>query len=332
MTERQAEHRAGQLIGGRVRLEERLGEGAAGEVWRATHLERTADVAVKLLAPRFRHTAAESGHVASFLREARLARRVDSAHVVRVMDCAFSPEVGPYIVMELLVGPDLFEHIARTGTLELAETAVIVMQLCEALEALHAADVFHRDVKPENVVLTRRRGGTCAKLIDFGIARDARAPLELEEGIFGTPAYLSPERIHGSSSGREAADLWALAVLAYQCIVGKVPFDDRTLGTVSMAIHRASFRPPSVFLADSTPDLDGWFRRAFAPKPSERFQTAMEMRDALVDAWSPFPLEAPSGVRESAQSWDGEDARVSGVCGRADDQFAASSSSARRVQ
>jgi len=217
-----------------------------------------------------------------------------------VIDCAFSPEVGPYIVMEMLVGPDLFGHIARRGTLEIAETALIVVQLCEALEALHAADVFHRDVKPENVVLTRYCGRTCAKLVDFGIARDARAPDEVEEGIFGTPAYLSPERIHGSSPGREAADLWALAVVAYQCLVGRVPFDDRTLGTVSMAIHRVSFRPPSAFLADSTPGLDAWFRRAFAPERSDRFQTAMETREGLVDAWSPFPLEARSRVRESA--------------------------------
>ena len=301
MTSVQAEHRAGQLIGGRVRLEERLGEGAVGDVWRATHLERTADVAVKLLAPRFRNTPAESAHIASFLREASLARRVDSPHVVRVTECAFSPEAGPYIVMEMLVGSDLFEHIARAGTLEIAEAAVIVVQLCEALEALHAADVFHRDVKPENVVLTQHRGRVCAKLIDFGIARDGRDPAEVEEGIYGTPAYLSPERIHGSSSGREAADLWALAVVAYQCIVGKVPFDDRTLGTVTLAIHRAAFRPPSDFLADSPPQLDDWFRRAFALDPSERFQTAMEMREALVDAWSPFPLEA-SGVRESPAS------------------------------
>jgi serine/threonine-protein kinase len=299
MTDGQAEHRGGQLIGGRVRLEERLGQGGIGDVWRASHLERTADVAVKLLAPRFRSALAESSHVASFLREATLTRRVDSPHVVRVIDCAYSPEVGPYIVMEMLAGPDLFEHIAGTGTLEMAEAAAIVAQLCEALEALHAADVFHRDVKPENVVLTRYRGRTCAKLIDFGIARDARAPAEVEEGIFGTPAYLSPERIHGVSAGGEAADLWALAVVAYQCLVGRVPFDDRTLGTVTMAIHRVSFRPPSFFLADSTPDLDAWFGRAFAPDPSDRFQTAMEMREGLVDAWSPFPLEAVSRVRES---------------------------------
>jgi len=294
--------REGLVIDGRWLLEERLGEGAMGEVWRAKHLELQSHVAVKLLAPKLLRSATREKHVAAFLREASLASRVDCVHTVRVMESGSSPELGPYLVMEMLDGLDLFEHLARSGTLEIAETASIVAQLCLALQALHVADVFHRDVKPENVVMTTLGGRPCAKLIDFSIARDGSAACEeVEEGIFGTPAYLSPERLEGSTRGRAPADLWALAVVAYQCLVGKVPFDDRTLATVCVATHRATFAPPSTFVARVSPGLDGWFRRAFARAPSDRFATALEMREAIVDACSPFPLEsASSGVRAAA--------------------------------
>jgi serine/threonine-protein kinase len=235
----------GFVIDGRLRLEERLGEGAVGEVWRAMDLELGSHVAVKRLAPRLQRCESRENHVASFFREAALARRVDCPHSVRVMECASSPDLGPYIVMEMLDGLDLFEHLARSGTLEIAETAAIVAQLCLALDALHAADVFHRDVKPENVVMTTRLGRPCATLIDFSIAREgSSASEELEEGIFGTPAYLSPERLSGSSPGRAQADLWALAVLAYQCLVGKVPFDDKSVATICVAVNRGTFTPP----------------------------------------------------------------------------------------
>jgi serine/threonine protein kinase len=306
--------RKGLVIDGRLLLEERLGEGSMGEVWRAKHLERQSHVAVKILTPSLLGSPAREKHVASFVREASLARRVDCVHTVRVMGWDFAPDVGPYIVMEMLDGLDLFEHLARAGTLEVAETAAIVAQLCLALEALHAADVFHRDVKPENVVMTTRGTRPCAKLIDFSIARDGSSPTdEVEEGIFGTLAYLSPERLQGASPGRAAADLWALAVVAYQCLVGKVPFDDKSLATVCVAVNRGTFRPPSAFVAHVSSGLDAWFRRAFARAPSDRFASATEMREALLDMWSPFPLESSSSIGATAAKSAG---RTSGVRSR----------------
>jgi serine/threonine protein kinase len=273
-----------------------------GEVWRARDLERQSHVAVKLLAPRLLSGDSREKHFASFRREASLAQRVDCVHAVRVMDCDYSPEHGPYIVMEMLDGLDLFEHLARSGTLEVVSTAAIVAQLCLALEALHAADVFHRDVKPENVVLTMRNGRVCAKLIDFSIARDGYSPWAgPEEGIFGTPAYLSPEGLEGFAPGETAADLWALAVVAYQCLVGTVPFNDKSLATVCVATHRGTFAPPSAFATRASAGVDAWFRRALARAPSDRFASATEMREGLIDAWSPFPLEpaSSSGVRQA---------------------------------
>jgi len=306
--------REGLVVGERLVLEERLGKGSMGEVWRATHLELQSHVAVKLLAQDLLSGPSRDRHVASFVREASLARRVDCVHTVRVMGWDYTADLGPYIVMEMLDGLDLFEQVARAGTLEVAETAAIVAQLCLALEALHVADVFHRDVKPENVVMTTRNGRPCAKLIDFSIARDGGSPCdEIEEGIFGTPAYLSPERLQGSSPGAAPADLWALAVVAYQCLVGKVPFDDKSLATVCVAVNRGTFAPPSAFVAGVSPGLDGWFRRAFARVPADRFASATEMREGLVDAWSPFPLESSSSIEATASRSAG---RTSGVRSR----------------
>jgi serine/threonine protein kinase len=297
--------REGLVVDGRLRLEERLGAGAMGEVWRATHFGLASTVAVKLLSPKYSSRGCREVHVAPFLREASLARRVDCAHVVRVMECAVSPGLGPYIVMEMLDGLDLYEHLARCGTLDVVETAVIAAQLCVGLEALHAADVFHLDVKPENVLMATKLWRPCATLIDFSIARDGTSPVD--ETICGTPAYLSPERIQGTGGADPRADLWALAVLAYECLVGKVPFDDRTLGTVCVALEHATFSLPSAFRADVPPGLDAWFGRALARDPQDRFATAAEMREAIIEACSPVPLARSWCVRAARA------ARISGV-------------------
>jgi serine/threonine-protein kinase len=292
--------RVGCVVDGRVRLDERLGAGAMGEVWRATHLDLQSVVAVKLLSPRYSSRDSRESRAASFLREATLAQRVDCAHIVRVMECAVSPDLGPYIVMEMLDGLDLFEHLARWGGLEIAETAVIVAQLCVGLEALHTANVFHMDVKPENVVMTTWRCRPCATLVDFSIARDGTSPID--EAICGTPAYLSPERIQGTGGADSRADLWSLAVVAYECLVARVPFDDRTLGTVSVALERATFVLPSAFRRDVPTGLDAWFRRAFARAPGDRFESATQMREVLIDACSPLPLVDSSCVRSARTS------------------------------
>jgi eukaryotic-like serine/threonine-protein kinase len=282
-----------QIIRGRFRLDERLGDGAAGEVWRATDLDTGKAVAIK-----FPTTTAnrQQDYVADALREASLARRVESPYVVHVTECALSLEVGPYIVMELLDGLDLFEHLARSGPLPLVDAAVIVAQLSLGLEALHANGIFHRDVKPENVVLTDREGHAYATLIDFGVARDAHdgcGSREKDQPAFsGTPAYMSPERLAGSLGVDVHGDLWSLAVVAYQCLVGGMPFDDRTLATIFVAVKGGIFTMPSALRDDIPPALDEWFRKAFAREPSARFASAREMREALIEACSPLPLHS----------------------------------------
>jgi serine/threonine protein kinase len=196
------ERRPGDVIGGRLRLDDRLGEGAVGDVWRATHLVGDGPVAVKLLSSRL-YPSRSAHHVARFLDEATIASRVKCPHVVKVMECGLSLEAGPYIVMELVEGPDLCEHLNRIGSMTVRETATVVAQLCVALEALHGANVFHRDVKPENIVLSAREDDACPVLIDFGIALDGQEAARGTQAAFlGTPPYMSPE---SGSRGLRAA-------------------------------------------------------------------------------------------------------------------------------
>jgi serine/threonine protein kinase len=287
------ELREGLVIDDHVRLDERIGEGAVGDVWRATHLELESPVAVKVATPRA--TRGGESCVARFLNETTLARRVDCEHVIRVLECRLSLDVGPYIVMDLVEGLDLFEHVARTGPLAVVEVATVVAQLCVALDALHAANVLHRDVKPENIVLATRGGRMRATLVDFGVAVDARAGVDAAEAsIAGTPAYMSPERLGGTVIADARDDLWSLAVVAYQCLVGRMPFDDTRLETLVAEVDRATFFPPSTLRADVPPALDVWFDRSFARAPAGRFPSAALMREALIDACSPLPLESPS--------------------------------------
>jgi serine/threonine protein kinase len=293
--ERVQDRRPGRVIGGRLRLDERLGEGAIGDVWRATHLESDSPVAVKLLSSRLQQSRIER-HVARFLGEATLTGHVDCPHVVKVIECGLCIEAGPYIVMELVEGADLFAHLDRFGQMPVHEMATVVAHVCVALEALHDSHVFHRDVKPENIVLATRQDVPCAVLVDFGIALDGRAAaVELEAGLVGTPAYMSPERLGGAPLSHAQADLWSLAVVAYQCLVGRLPFDDTTLGTLSVSLTKGEFLRPASVRADVPEGLDGWFARALAYDPSSRFTGARDMRESLIDACAPFDLEPATG-------------------------------------
>jgi len=157
---------------------------------------------------------------------------------------------------------------------------------------VHAAGVFHRDVKPENIVLASRDGRACATLIDFGIARDgAGGDPAAGAGMSGTPGYMSPERVAGSAPVDAQVDLWSLAVVAYQCLVGRLPFDDSTPDAFLAAVDGQAFAPPSTLRSDVGGTLDGWFQRSFARAPAERFASAGQMREAFIDACSPVLLE-----------------------------------------
>ena len=227
----------GAVVGGRYRLESRLGQGGMGAVWRAQHVTLKSPVAVKFINPNI----ANSETVLSrFLLEAQSAAALRSTHIVQVFD--FGVEAGvPYIAMELLPGQSLAERLERDQRIPLEETAHIMVDVARAVALAHESGVIHRDLKPDNIFLVEEKGVQLAKVLDFGVAKVTGGALELTTGggtrtgaILGTPFYVSPEQGRGTEQLDHRSDLWALGVITYECVVGALPFDSQGLGDLLM--------------------------------------------------------------------------------------------------
>jgi serine/threonine-protein kinase len=234
---------AGELIAGKYRLDEILGEGAMGEVWHATQLGLDRGVAVKVLrADVARHADAR----ARFAREARVAATLHHPGAVSVID--FGEHDGIlFLVMELLVGRTLRERL-DAGPVEIGEALAITAQIAAALDAAHRIRLVHRDIKPENVFLEAHADGERVRVVDFGLAFIAAAPGDADpralgrltdEGILGgTPAYMSPEQVRGRAVG-PACDIYSLGCVLYELISGHPPF----VGPVADLLARHAYAP-----------------------------------------------------------------------------------------
>ena len=311
---------AGALVNAQVRLVRRVGEGGMGEVWIARHERLNTEVAVKLL------LCAESDKLsfrARFEREAALAARVKSPHVVTVHDAGVSEEVGPYIVMELLEGQDLGERLSGGTELPLATAVEITRQVAEALGAAHQVSVVHRDIKPGNIFLRRLPGDAIAvKVLDFGIARDVEANVTRAGAVLGTPTYMSPEQLMGREDLDGRSDLYSLALVFYRCIIGKVAVNAASLQAMDVGALRMGLPR----LRDARPELpaalDAWFSRATSFEVADRFPTANVFSEALLfaanDADKSIPGAAvPSPQERTVPEGDGPDVVPSPVHDRA---------------
>lgn len=271
-----AELGPGLELGGAVRLVKKLGEGGMGSVWVADHLALRTQVAVKFLAP---HMAQDAAAAARFRREATAAARVKSPHIVQIFDHGMSADFGPYIVMELLDGETISDFVRRHGQLSPSSTVEIVGQLCKALAKAHALGIVHRDIKPDNVFLIEPEREIFIKVLDFGIAKSLNDELNVTSTgtMMGTPHYMSPEQMLSSKHVDFRADLWAVAVLAYHCLTGSVPFDGETFGAIAIAVAQGNFAPPHQLRGVGSLALDAWFVRALARQPEHRFSSASEL-------------------------------------------------------
>ncbi len=270
---------------GRYRLEERIGSGGAGDVWRARHVDLGHEVAIKVLA------GDAEGEVSRhrFFQEARLSAKLGRScrHIVRVEDHGFCATDGstehPYLVMELLEGETLAGRLRREPPLTLQEVDTIVEQVSQALTVTHAANVVHRDLKPSNIFLVTERGGAlCAKLLDFGIARDFSSDRMTRTGsAIGTPGYMSPEQITGAEVDSRS-DLWSLSALIFRMLTLTPPFGKGSFEEVTArALWQAPPLPSKVNPALSTA-FDSFMLRGLSRPSGERFQTA----EALAGAFS----------------------------------------------
>jgi serine/threonine protein kinase len=280
-----------------IQLREMVGEGGMGQIWAAEHLLLHRPVAIKRLASHF---ADNIEALQRFAAEAQAGAGLESANVTRVFDYALLPDGTPFMVMELLDGVELYSRIRDGRTITLPETTQIVVQMCAALTSIHDAGIVHRDVKPENIFLVPNKGGGfTAKLLDFGIAKGPRR-VDCDDlarpgmSILGTPAYMSPEQLENAQDVDARADLWSLAVVAYCCLTGTMPFGGDSLSALGLAIRHGSFASPLEHRPELPLALDAWFRKALSADRELRFTTAAEMAGAFVRAVTKEePVAAP---------------------------------------
>ena len=285
---------ADTLFADRYRLERRLGVGGMATVQLAmdTRLER--HVAVKLLAE---HLAQDSSFVSRFRREALAAARLVHPNVVQVFDFGADQASGrPFIVMEWVDGPSCAEILRELGRLDPADAVSILGQACRGLDYAHRNGVVHRDVKPGN--LLRGRDGGQVKLADFGIAKATEHSDMTKVGsVLGTAAYLSPEQARGEPAG-PPADLYALGVVSYQLLAGRLPYESASL--TDLARQQDTVAPPLLHELDPAipRPLALVVARALEREPADRFPDAASMEQALEGAMRGIePPEPTSATR-----------------------------------
>jgi eukaryotic-like serine/threonine-protein kinase len=265
-------------IGGRYRLEGRLGFGGMSTVHLAMDMRLERPVAVKLLAE---HLAEDPTFVSRFQREAQAAARLVHPNVVQVFDSGQDETTGQYfIVMEYIEGSSCAEILRDDGWVEVEEAISIIEQACQGLDYAHRHGVVHRDVKPGN--LLRAREGE-VKLADFGIAKATEQSSITQVGsVLGTAAYLAPEQARGEEAG-PSADLYALGVVTYQLISGRLPYEAASL--TELALKQQQEAPPTLdtLVAAVSPELADAVAIALALDVPDRYQTAREMGRALSD-------------------------------------------------
>jgi serine/threonine-protein kinase len=288
--------KGGDIIRGRYALVRLLGEGAAGSVWVALDQRRGIEVAIKLLraGPGSRDTL-----LVLFEREAELSARMLSPHIVRVLDRGVTDHDRPFIVYELLHGEDLGKRMENAGgALPIATCTDIVVQVCRALGRAHSIRVVHCDIKPENIFLCDDAHARTIKVLDFGIATLApRASLTVpsrppsghganatDAGMWGTFAYMCPEHLLDSRPMSARGDLYALAVVAYRAITGRLPYGADSLGELLLALNDGGAPKPSSLRPALPPSVDDWFEKALLRDPDARFQTAGAMAETFRDA------------------------------------------------
>ena len=277
-------HCAGDIIGRRWQLEQFLDGGGMGSVWRATDLRLDEPAAVKLLNPHLVRTPEARER---FLREARAAARLRGSNVVSVLDFDIDEtSKSPYMAMELLRGEDLAARLGRGEPIGYLQTRAILRDVCRAISRAHRAGIIHRDLKPGNIFLASTEEGIVAKVLDFGIAK-----LKSEEGklrsltetgrALGTPHYMSPEQISDAKEVDHRSDIWAIAVIAYECLVGQLAFPGDAAVKVIRKICMESPIPASA-IGDVPKGFDEWFSRATRQDPNERFGTVEELLQAFL--------------------------------------------------
>ncbi|MCS6885357.1 MAG: serine/threonine-protein kinase [Acidobacteriota bacterium] len=282
----------GQIIDSKYLIEEVVGQGGMGKVYRARHIHMDTKVAVKILHP---HLVSDSVAVERFRREARVALAVDHPNAIKVMDFGVSGRQTVYLVMEFLEGQSLRQIISQQGALPAARVVEIAQQICAALDSAHAKGIIHRDIKPDNVILINpNTPQEVIKVLDFSIAKlkTAEGAVLTQQGmVVGTPQYMSPEQGEGRELDHRS-DIYSLGVILYELLTGHLPFKGSSpIALVLNHIHSLP-KPLRELNPQVPPAIEAVVLKALAKKREDRQQSAKQLADELVTALSnPLPRE-----------------------------------------
>ena len=275
----------GQVLDGRYRVIEKLGEGGMGEVYAAEHVHIEKRVAVKLLRAEI---VSNKEAVSRFRQEARSASSIGHKNIIAIEDFGTIADGRIYLCMELLEGA-AFNDMISGSQLPMDRLLNILIQTGHGLAAAHAKDIVHRDMKPENIFVTT---GDVPKLLDFGIAKvsgaDGQNHLTRTGTIFGTPFYMAPEQALGQAVDHRA-DIYAMGVIMYEVFTGSIPFQGESFMGILTQHITAEPKPVAVMAAEHgrqvAPALDEIIVRAMKKDPEERYQTMDELVNALISVY-----------------------------------------------
>jgi serine/threonine protein kinase len=277
----------GQILAGKYRVDRHIGEGSMGVVLAATHLGLSETVAIKFIRPDARELP---GVLERFGTEAKVAARIKSEHVIRVLDVGSADPIGAYIVMEYLEGQSLGVLLEANGPLSVERAVEYLLQACEGLAAAHAIGVIHRDIKPENLFVTRHGNVEVLKLLDFGISKTALgcrifgndAPPNQTAFVMGTPLYMSPEQIRSDPNLDARTDVWSMGAVLFELLTAKSAF---AAGSVTEICSRILDSPPLSLPADMpgrNAALEKVIQRCLEKDPAQRYQSVVELAQALM--------------------------------------------------
>jgi serine/threonine-protein kinase len=298
------------VIAGKFRLTRQLGQGGMGSVWAAVHATLGREVAVKFLQPQRGHNPSLTDR---FVTEAHIVASIKHRFVVDVFDYGVTEDGIYYMVLELLHGCSLADRMDNGPAMGVRQGVQLMADCLRGLHVVHEAGIIHRDLKPDNIFVVDDADGMFPKLIDFGISRRTQpANLQLDAPgtagarksrltqpgtVLGTPYYMSPEQLRGRNNVDRRSDVYAVGVILFELLAGRLPFDQDNVGDLMVAI--TVHGPPSLstFRPELGEGLAAVIKRALAALPDERYATALELREALLKLLPKLPSGALCAVQ-----------------------------------
>ena len=271
----------GKTIAEKYLLEKLIGTGGMGSVYAGKHIQLGRAIAVKVMNA---DTVSDETAVARFIREAKTAAKLDHANAVTIHDFGSTSNGGAFIVMEYINGQSLRKYLSKHGALSLKQALTWFIPICEVVEAAHQRGIIHRDLKPENIMLKEVGEEILVKVVDFGLAKlvtntDASQKLTKTGEFMGTPQYMAPE-IYDGETADHRTDIYALGIILYEMISGKLPF----AGSVQNIISGHLFKDPKP-IASINPDLpqelDQVLALALEKKREQRISSALEFANVF---------------------------------------------------